>query len=81
MAAGNSRRDLLCQIGATVFAAGAGAITSSPARATETGASTNDPFGYCLNTSTIRGANLNIVEEVEIAAKTGYGRLSRGSAK
>jgi sugar phosphate isomerase/epimerase len=29
-------------------------------------------FGYCLNTSTIRGTNLTIVEAAEIAAKTGY---------
>ena len=29
-------------------------------------------FGYCLNTSTIRGVNLTIVEALEIAAKTGY---------
>jgi sugar phosphate isomerase/epimerase len=31
-----------------------------------------DPFVYSLNTSTIRGQNLSIVEEVGIAAKAGY---------
>jgi sugar phosphate isomerase/epimerase len=31
-----------------------------------------DPFVYSLNTSTIRGQNLSIVEEVAIAAKAGY---------
>jgi sugar phosphate isomerase/epimerase len=31
-----------------------------------------DPFRYCLNTSTIRGQKLSLVEEVEIAAKAGY---------
>ncbi|MBI3829155.1 MAG: sugar phosphate isomerase/epimerase [Planctomycetes bacterium] len=31
-----------------------------------------EPFGYCLNTSTIKGQKLGIVEEVEIAAKAGY---------
>ncbi|MFL5339166.1 MAG: sugar phosphate isomerase/epimerase family protein [Gemmataceae bacterium] len=31
-----------------------------------------DPFDYCLNTSTIRGQNLSIVQEVEIAAAAGY---------
>jgi sugar phosphate isomerase/epimerase len=31
-----------------------------------------EPFDYCLNTSTIRGQNLTIVQEVEIAAKAGY---------
>lgn len=31
-----------------------------------------DPFVYSLNTSTIRGQNLSIVEEIAIAAKAGY---------
>lgn len=31
-----------------------------------------EPFGYCLNTSTIRGQNLDLVQEVEIAAKAGF---------
>jgi sugar phosphate isomerase/epimerase len=31
-----------------------------------------DPFVYSLNTSTIRGQNLSIVDEVAIAAKAGY---------
>ncbi len=31
-----------------------------------------EPFIYSLNTSTIRGQNLSIVEEVAIAAKAGY---------
>jgi sugar phosphate isomerase/epimerase len=33
---------------------------------------TKEPFGYCLNTSTIQGQHLDIVEMVEIAAKAGY---------
>jgi sugar phosphate isomerase/epimerase len=33
---------------------------------------TDDPFGFCLNTSTIRGQNLTLVEEIEIAAAAGY---------
>ncbi len=32
----------------------------------------HEPFGYCLNTSTISGANLGIVEVIEIAASSGY---------
>jgi sugar phosphate isomerase/epimerase len=32
----------------------------------------DEPFGYCLNTSTISGANLGIVAELELAAKAGY---------
>jgi 2-keto-myo-inositol isomerase len=30
------------------------------------------PFGYCLNTTTIRGQKLSLLEEAEIAAKAGY---------
>jgi sugar phosphate isomerase/epimerase len=30
------------------------------------------PFRYCLNTSTIRGQKLSLVEELEIAAQAGY---------
>src|SRR5690349_12259617 len=30
------------------------------------------PFRYCLNTSTIRGQKLALVEELEITAKAGY---------
>ncbi len=31
-----------------------------------------EPFGYCLNTSTIRGQQLSLVEEIEITARAGY---------
>ena len=31
-----------------------------------------NPFRYCLNTSTIRGQKLGIVEEVQLVAKAGY---------
>lgn len=34
--------------------------------------STKEPFGYCLNTSTLKGQKLGIEEEVELAAKAGY---------
>jgi sugar phosphate isomerase/epimerase len=47
-----------------------GAIASSAQSAEQRPA--NQPFGYCLNTGTIRGQKLGIVKEVEIAAKTGY---------
>ena len=32
----------------------------------------NEPFGYCLNTSTIRGNNLDIVAVVNAASKAGF---------
>lgn len=31
-----------------------------------------EPFGYCLNTSTLRGHGLGLVEEIELAAEVGY---------
>src|SRR5205823_1660792 len=31
-----------------------------------------EPFGYCLNTSTLMGQKLDIVELVELASKAGY---------
>jgi len=35
----------------------------------------DEPFGYCLNTATIRGHRLGIVEQVELAAAAGYGGI------
>ncbi|MDZ4820382.1 MAG: sugar phosphate isomerase/epimerase [Planctomycetota bacterium] len=32
----------------------------------------NEPFGYCLNLSTIRGQNLPITEDIDIAAAAGF---------
>ncbi len=43
--------------------ASAGAARDAPRR---------DPYIYSFNTSTIRGQNLSIVDEVGIAAKAGY---------
>lgn len=37
--------------------------------------SPKEPFGYCLNTSTLMGQKLDIVELVEIATKAGYRAL------
>jgi sugar phosphate isomerase/epimerase len=31
-----------------------------------------EPFGYCLNTSTLQGQKLDLIEVVDIAAKAGY---------
>jgi sugar phosphate isomerase/epimerase len=33
---------------------------------------TDYPFGFCLNTSTIRGQDLTLLEEIDIAAEAGY---------
>ncbi len=50
---------------------GAGAALQL-AKARGADAKAKDPFGYCLNTSTIRGQKLGFVETIEIAARAGY---------
>jgi sugar phosphate isomerase/epimerase len=45
---------------------GAGASAAADER------SPGEPFGYCLNTSTIRGQNLPLAKEAELAAKAGF---------
>lgn len=32
----------------------------------------DEPFGYCLNTSTIRGQKLTLIQEAELASKVGF---------
>lgn len=62
-----SRRQWLARTSA--LAAG---LAASPAIAAE---APKEPFGYCLNTSTISGQKLDLVEIVEITAKAGYNAL------
>ncbi len=62
-----TRRGLLtaagCALGAGLLPRGVrGAEDAAPA----------EPFGYCLNTSTIREQKLGIAAELELAAKVGY---------
>jgi len=70
-----SRREILASAAAALAAAG------SPASASDTQASrpaaartrpANEPFGYCLNTSTIRGNNLDFPGVIAAAAKAGF---------
>lgn len=51
---------------------GLGTIALGEARAELADSPADEPFGYCLNTSTIRGQNLSIVEEAELASKAGF---------
>ena len=53
------------------LAAGAAAAVVGPAAARAQDPTQNS-FGYCLNTSTIRGQKLDLVEKIEIAADAGY---------
>ncbi|HKQ85404.1 MAG TPA: sugar phosphate isomerase/epimerase family protein, partial [Candidatus Acidoferrales bacterium] len=71
-----SRRDILG--GTAVFmgaAMGAGISPDANASVAPQHASrrpANEPFGYCLNTSTIRGNNLDVAAQIDVAAKAGY---------
>lgn len=58
-----TRRGLLSLAGGGLLASAASAARLDTARA---------PFKYMLNTSTIRGQNLKLEEEVAIAARAGY---------
>lgn len=60
-----------------MFAAAAGAtgIAASPAETKAASAPILSKFRYCLNMSTIRGQNLPLEQEIEIAAKAGYGAI------
>ena len=70
-----SRREVL---GTVVASLGAAATTSLQAQTPASQAKpprqrpANEPFGYCLNTSTIRGNQLGIVQVVEAVAKAGF---------
>jgi len=54
---------------------GSAAGLVQPAHAAAPGPSPAEPFGYCLNTSTLSGQKRDLVEIVEIAAKAGYQAL------
>jgi len=66
----STRREVLSH---SITAAGAAAMLAqtNPAAAAESSSSA-EPFGYCFNTSTIRGQKLPLVKEIEIAARAGY---------
>ena len=63
-----TRRELLVRTGAGL---GAATVASAVAPAASAAAPA-EPFGYCLNTATLRGHKLSLVEEVDIAAQAGY---------
>ncbi len=67
-----TRRDLLstAAIGAASTAVGVGSAQTSPAQAAAS--TTRHSFLFALNTSTISGQKLPIVEEIKIAAQAGY---------
>jgi sugar phosphate isomerase/epimerase len=70
-----SRRQVLtgatAAIGAALVSSADLAAAQTP-RAVERTRPAGEPFGYCLNTSTIRGNNLDIVGVVTAASKAGF---------
>ncbi len=70
-----SRREILAGAAAALAAAGPPAIASAaqaPRPGTARTRPANEPFGYCLNTSTIRGNNLDLPAVVSAASKAGF---------
>jgi sugar phosphate isomerase/epimerase len=65
-----SRREWLAASGIAL-----GAVTTSTQSAPAADEPKHHSFRYCLNTSTIRGQELGIIAEVELAAKAGFDSL------
>ena len=61
-----TRRDCLTTLGA-----GLAVASLAPSQASAEVRLAAEPFGYCLNTSTISGQKLSLVDEGGIAAKAG----------
>lgn len=68
---GYSRRQWL-GLTAAGMALGAGPPAAASAVQGTAGRPAEEPFGYCLNTATIRGQNLPLTREAELASKVGY---------
>lgn len=66
-----TRREVLTRTGAVMGVAAAAPVATAGA-ASAGRRRESAPFGYCLNTSTIRGQQLGLVGEIEVAAKAGY---------
>lgn len=70
-----SRREMLTSAAAALAAAGAPVIASDGQAARPAAARprpANEPFGYCLNTSTVRGNNLDFPGVIAAASKAGF---------
>jgi sugar phosphate isomerase/epimerase len=59
-------------LGHTLTAAGAVTLLANPETASAAVAPEAEPFGYALNTSTIRGQKLPITAEIDVVARAGY---------
>ena len=65
-----SRRQFIGTV--TTAAIGAGILNTNHSASAMHHETTKANFKYCLNMSTIRGQNLGLVKEIEVAAKAGY---------
>jgi sugar phosphate isomerase/epimerase len=71
---GSTRRAWLASASATAWAL-ARVSEASAAAAQTSSRPADEPFGYCLNTSTIRGQKLGLDRESELAAAAGFHAL------
>ena len=67
-----TRREMIAHCGAGLGVGAAAAAAASLAAAAPPQDDSTEPLRYCLNTSTIRGQKLSLVQEIEVAAKAGY---------
>jgi sugar phosphate isomerase/epimerase len=70
-----SRREVIAGAAASVGAALVSSVTphaQSPRSSAAATRPANEPFGYCLNTSTIRGNNLELPAVITAASKAGF---------
>src|SRR5579864_4245315 len=67
-----SRRDVLTMTSTTLGAGALAALGAQAAPAANAGGNDSEPFGYSLNTGTIRGQKLPLDQQIEVAAKAGY---------
>lgn len=69
-----SRREVLAGAVATLGVSVSSIASDAQGRGSVTAQTRpkDEPFGYCLNTSTIRGNNLDLVAEITAASKAGF---------
>ena len=65
-----SRRKFITTVAGATF--GAGVLNTTGCANPESKTMSSAKFKYCLNTSTIRGQNLGLIKEIEVAAQAGY---------
>lgn len=67
-----TRRQVLVSAAAGATAAVGTAVSTTHAQQGALGRPAGQPFAYCLNTSTIRGQQLTVPQQIAVAAEAGY---------